>query len=798
MFSLLLQRINSVSFTENYALKFEGNGILSLGRYQELDNLEKFTFQFWLCPSEWKSGAHVFEKGDAIRLSLGQEQQLNLHVDGKDFTFTSAELKVNTWVHITLMNGNGSLIFMINNQQIQTINENIKIPVDERAFYIGLGFVGRIDEFRIWGNTLSGDYDNFWQNTLNEFNPQWNDLLGYWKFDQYTCPNIVDYKGNHHGTLSTSGVSREKVTDNNLFRYMVAAAYTDFIRFSDRAIDIQKFQLANYLLILSGKTSETGHAWLPFPFNNATLENAEYVESFEGRSGVAHFKGQGAKMNGGVEPLPVGTFAFGTWLYIENWVENAIIIKKYLDENKGLQIKLGSSDEKKIIVHINGHDYTIKNKIDVKKWYFLGVSTQQTAQDALHQVLFAVNDWTGNADEGPSGEAIQGLTNFTGLENTEVILAENFDGYLDEVAITDEFYDENKLKDMQNGMTMSYFSKTMVVTTLMKYDSYWKFDKKDDLGYDWFSWKEFIRIIKEAYIGRRGANVIMSFGGFENWNTKLADQNIREKLGTELANIANTHDDFCGIDLDFEWPYSAEEWSYYADLVKRTKTKMNPDKTLSITPHTWFYQFPKDHIQYVDRFLFQNYGPNSNEIFTDAHFKKDYDNFINYGHTNDKIIMSWATTTTDGVNGTQKKPPVGIRNLITPSFTRETFVVNKDGYDYHFNSYNSVYFRANYMRQKGATGIFHWDMGNDVNTSHEFSYAKVSSFAINSNVDLIVDKVENPPPAPSPEPTMSPLPTQSPAPTPEQSPLPSQSPSPEQTPAATNTPEHDSKLENVK
>ena len=73
---------------------------------------------------------------------------------------------------------------------------------------LGGTYQGRIDEVRIWKDALTPEYDYLWNTTLNKWAPQWDDLVVYYKFDQYECAHIVDYKAilantanNHHGVM---------------------------------------------------------------------------------------------------------------------------------------------------------------------------------------------------------------------------------------------------------------------------------------------------------------------------------------------------------------------------------------------------------------------------------------------------------------------------------------------------------------------------------------------------------------------------------------------------------------------
>lgn len=757
--------LHALSYTKpiNYALSFDGSGILSFGRFQELDDLSKFSIQFWMKAKEWTKGATIFEKGNDIKLILGNEYSLTFKIANNEFEIESHSLRTNAWIHITIMNGDGKLKFLLDNTEIKSFDQSFSFPANDKPLYIGVNYNGLIDELRIWKNLLKGEFDNYWQNTLNEFNPSWSDLVGYWKFDQYTCENIVDYKGNHHGTVSLNGVNREIVEDNDKFKYLLAGAYISFARMAGSALDRDKVRLANFLLVICGKTDANGNAWVDGHNNEAKFQNIDYVKEFKGRNGLAHFNGQGSKMSCGLNPLKTGVFTFGTWIYIDEWTEGSVLIKKQLNDNKGLLVTLGDLNSKTITVHINGHDYVLKNKVNTKQWTFIGFSATPYAESALKQILFVVDDWHGYADEGPSGGIIASLTDFSGMDNIETFIGLDFNGYLDDTCLVQDNFTFARIKAMQNGMQLPEYEKVLDGSKLAKYDSYWKYDNATNLGYDWMSWVEYLRILLEPYQGMRGYTVVLSFQHHANWLNTLRNLELKNKLAKQIAEVANNCDLLSGVDIDFEWAYSTEEWTLYGQFCMAIRSYLKPGKLLTCTPHMYIYQIPVQYHRYIDFFFMQCYGPNNIDVFRNEPYANQYQVLLNFGFPREKLAMSYAATTTGGFKDGQHKPeypvPSSIRVLWNSSWTRDTNTCPYNGYDFYFNSFNEVYFRSNFIRQHGSPGLMYWDTATDLRTDHPLSVAVASSLAINSNVDYIVDKVDNAPPVPYP--TNTPQPTAS-------------------------------------
>lgn len=64
----------------------------------------------------------------------------------------------------------------------------------------------------------------------------------------------------------------------------------------------------------------------------------------------------------------------------------------------------------------------------------------------------------------------------------------------------------------------------MEASVLHTMDSYWAYDKADDLGYDSYSYKHFINIMRSAYDGHRGFKIKMSVSGHTGWENTLQMQ----------------------------------------------------------------------------------------------------------------------------------------------------------------------------------------------------------------------------------------------------------------------------------
>ena len=68
-------------------------------------------------------------------------------------------------------------------------------------------------------------------------------------------------------------------------------------------------------------------------------------------------------------------------------------------------------------------------------------------------------------------------------------------------------------------------------------------------------------------------------------------------------------------------------------------------------------------------------------------------------------------------------------------------IAKMNGNNYYFMSPKQVYDRAKYVVDNNLQGIFYWDMGNDIDTTNPLSISRNASYALNSNVDKLVESV---------------------------------------------------------
>ncbi len=728
---------------DNYSLKLTAEGNVNFRVMPELNNLSSYTIQFWLNPSEWNKGSVIYSRGDNFKAMLGDAHTLEFVVGDQIIQAVSQEFGTNKWCQVSFFCDRGSGKVLVNNNIAYEGNAP-EIPASDDNFVIGgNGFVGRIDEFRIWNDLLAMDYDYFRCNTLNKWAPQWNNLVAYYKFDQNLCENVVDYKFKHHGIFSEAGAERDIVTDNEEFKYYINTAYTDFSRFFDRAIDKEKYLLSNDLLVLGIESYSDGTLKLPYPYNHGVVENGSYLSEYEGRSGVLSLNGNGIGMNVGKNAFtPSDKYTFETWIYLEEWTKGAYIFKKENAEGtRGFSIRLGEEETKQVIVRVNGHEYINQKRLSVGQWVHFGVATYATDLTIEETFVFYYNGKSYFGGKGLCGTKKESWVP-KDVNNLSAIIGENLKAKFDDTVIWHITRGNGEVSSDMAGLPMPGFNTIVTAEILRNANSYWNYDNPEDLGYDLYSYKHFIGIMRSAYDGYRGYKIRMSVKGHDGWESTFADANKRKVFAQNLSEIAQ---EFDGVDLDFEWCYSQSCWDNYGELLLEIDKVLGKDKIFTVSPHRVSYSLRPKYMDRVNYFTFQIYGPQG-ENFTWNTFKSAYNSFVKQGYPFEKISLSYATTTSKGYkNGTvvAASAPIGVRSgLLDGDYTPDMDIVNDGSYDRYITGFNQSYERSKFVRENKLAGIFYWDMGNDVKTNHKYSLVKAASFGLNSNVDTLVTKVD--------------------------------------------------------
>lgn len=747
----------------NYALKLSSGGSVDCGYMPELDGKTSFTVQFWMNPTEWTEGATLYSRGDGFDAKLGASGNVIFTIGTATVTVSSTSLTAGEWNQLTLVSDEGSVTALLNGSSAATGTVSA-VAAEEAEFIVGGGtYNGIIDEIRVWDAALSSDFDYFYNNTLNKWCPQWDDLVMYLKCDQELCENVVDYKAvydgsdyNHHGVMSSSGAERVDASDNTKMPYLLNSAYTANERFYDRGTVRDQYLLSNDIIILGVESSSDGHLSLKSPNNHGTVTNGEYLESYDGRDGVLSLKGEGAVFTtteNTLEPTidsstnrATSGYTFETWLYLEEWTEGAYIFKKETDDGQnGFSIYLGADSTNQVIVRCNGNRYVNINCMETGGWHHFAVTTGQSG--TTRGTFWFVYDGT---IKYATASLSDGSTDYTptGADTCVAVIGENLNAKFDETVVWNLKFSQSNLKSHMTSIPMPSLGGVVTTDILKNGSAYYKYDDPDYVGYDSYSQDHWREIIESAYDGYRGFQVRLSVSSHDGWQTTIQDATKRAYFAADLAEFSEGYE---GVELDLEWIESSSQWTYYGYLIDEIREALPDDKSFHISCHCYSptYAVPASQRATLDGFTFQQYGPQKS-WFGFSQFKSTISTLVNYGFDKDKMIMSYATTTSgayDSTGSTQSSTVVaGVCDIITDddAYTRtdaDTELGEYNGNYYYFIGPQQAYNRAKYVLENNLCGIFYWDMGNDLSIDSPYNIAKNCSYGLNANVDTLVTEV---------------------------------------------------------
>ncbi|MBQ5888197.1 MAG: hypothetical protein IIW77_02855 [Bacteroidaceae bacterium] len=754
---LFFASLSSTAQVTNNALSLERNGRVSLGvlPYDITDT--GTTLQLWMNPQHWIPGANIVTWGESLNIQLGTPGQITIKCGDETMTFTDSNLATGNWSHLTLLMEGNCIRLLVNNanEQSGTLPTPFTVPTRE-PLLLGGGFFGRIDEVRVWDFILPADYNRFWNNTVDSFNPQWEHLAAYWKFDQTRLEsNVYDYSENgHNGTFSATGVKRTVVSDNPSLTYRRNLAYADCSRFFDRGVQHGQYLKSNVISMIGATAQADGSLKYKQPDNKGIIGGGSYLAQYNGRSGVLDLAGEGAQMNVGKESLiaynnsnfleSATAYTFMTWMSLDKWTPGAYLIKKESSTSNGISLRMGEA-QGEFILRCNGIEFIYTTAAELDKWHHIGFSTGAATLGS--EFVLVLDDATISPSYTHTTAA---TTTLTGLRSTDCIIGEGIDGKLDETITWTQKFGASDIIAQGSTPIEPGIGKGITGAYSRSVDGLWKYDLADDLGRDSYSTPEWFRMIKATFEGYEGAYVTISIDKWsDEFFTKINNNaQYRETLADAISQMGN--EPFLdGVDYDFEWN---NNWSGIGTLCQLVRAKLHEGKIQAVSPHELYYNFPTDKMQYVDYFNFQDYGPANKNIFTFNNYKNFFTKAKNHGYPVDKIMLSYATTTSGAMYSNGSRPasshaeyyPTGWRSMPYETFeyTQNTYDVG-EGLTRYFTGMEQVWLRSEYMNNNGCAGIFYWDMGNDTRDCNDpRSLATFASFAINSNVQKIIESVD--------------------------------------------------------
>ncbi|MGL4293564.1 MAG: T9SS type A sorting domain-containing protein, partial [Bacteroidales bacterium] len=491
------------------------------------------------------------------------------------------------------------------------------------------------------------------------------------------------------------------------------------------------------------------------PDNSATITNVNYIAEHEGRKGVIGFNGKGSQMiaqDGRITFSPIGAMGYNetaiatiaSWIYIDEWREDAIILSKYQDEDNNFTVRLGKENTKEIVVDFCGTTATLPGKLQTKKWHYVGVYMKPMIGELTGRTFNPIQisvDYTVYGKAGANKGVVLSGKDMTKntiplMSSTPILIGKDFAGKLDEIMVWGADRSGSAENDATNGYKWNQGDWNAIFC-----NAYWKGDDPENVGKDYQSYRHIIEIMKGYYSGYRGAKVRLGiiYPQGEGWKNVL---NKKENVDRLIADAKNILKDSDGLDVDLEW----HGYDIVNNVVRRLINEVmagNEDKIFTVSQHEYSYQLDKSLFPHIDYFTMQMYGPQPFSYDYDWYIRA-YNKFIEYGYPKDKLLLSYGVLLVN--NGEE-----GYKDLFEKygynddNFDPELNIWNCNGTLKYFNGVNQTKRKQNFIIDNDCLGTMYFDMANDVYVHDPKSLIRAQNDVLNANVDTLITRVENVP-----------------------------------------------------
>ncbi|WP_430811077.1 MULTISPECIES: LamG-like jellyroll fold domain-containing protein [unclassified Carboxylicivirga] len=749
------------SQTKNLCLSFDGlqESKISSGNVAALNNTSAFTIEAWILINQWNEGAILFKKEGAdwktkISMTLGPDasKRIYLHVSNGTNTYMALDnssISVNKWHHVAVVYKGDSteqLTVFIDGEQsgnkwYSTVNNSLPstTPTTNGNLEIGSRFNGQIDEFRVWNTSLTAEQLDF-NNTINKYHQLYDKLKVYYRGDQDLLTNIYDYTGNYHAR-AFGNVAKNIVSNNPNFKYRIVSSYVRQNRFQTGQISDEYLHNNNDLLFIGTTTvKKDGGIYNEYPDNDGVLSNVNYLDQFDGRSGVLQFNGQNSKVNCGegllYQAANVGAkqFTFEAWVYIDEWVEGSFIFHKTLDWLNKTSLSLGTEASKSINIHVNNgtNTYAVAdNKLSTGKWHHIAVAYNGSAgafkQFEICIDAVPVKHWF-NRNNGLVA------TNCPKIEG-DFIIGENFKGKIDEIRLWKIAQTPEAITKLMYKKVPSHWWEYSLLT------GYWQVNNRITPAKDIKNIKYDLQRLKQAVKELSDVQVRFSIMGKEQWKEMIKTSATRETFANNVKTMVETYE-LDGIDLDFEWCESPDEWANYSKTIEAIDAVLPADKCLSVSLHSFFYKLSQPAIDACDFISIQVYGP-QNHLFPYERTEQDFQTVTNYGIPANKLVIGLpfygnaADHTEVGYNTVLKQIPD-----INPEADEAEIIMNDQLQKVIFNGQKTIIKKTLFARNNNCAGVMYWDSATDLDYNNSKCLLRGLNTIINANVDSTITQLE--------------------------------------------------------
>ena len=221
-----------------------------------------------------------------------------------------------------------------------------------------------------------------------------------------------------------------------------------------------------------------------------------------------------------------------------------------------------------------------------------------------------------------------------------------------------------------------------------------------------------------AVINRDETTLRLGVTGGKNWKEMIANPYARRLFVQKVYEFLEIYE-LDGVDLDFEWAETDEEFQQYSETICLLRRIIGNDYILSVSLHPVSYKISADAIEAATFVSLQCYGL-SPQRFSFDEYRENIDFVLDYGVPAEKLVPGvpffavplnhWGAATSY-YNLVEDK-------LITSPAQNEVTYQNEP---YIFNGQQEIGQKTRYNVNLGLRGIFGWDLADDVPVTNPLS-----------------------------------------------------------------------------
>lgn len=121
-----------------------------------------------------------------------------------------------------------------------------------------------------------------------------------------------------------------------------------------------------------------------------------------------------------------------------------------------------------------------------------------------------------------------------------------------------------------------------------------------------------------------------------DWAAMIGNASNRTSFAKNIKTVLDKYQ-LDGVDLDFEWAYSADQFKNYSLTIQEIRKVIGSDYLLTVSLHPISYKITPEAVAACDWISFQCYGPKAIE-FPYESYTSHLQAAINYGIPTEKLV----------------------------------------------------------------------------------------------------------------------------------------------------------------